>query len=120
MELIDHPYYIVSQGYSVTVYDCQMKKGMNDREKLILRLLLEREMCGYEISKELASKGTKFPTNYIYMTLCEMERKGLLKSRWLQKNTEKKSRPNTKKHFYSLSRNGEDELKGLLKERAKK
>jgi DNA-binding PadR family transcriptional regulator len=77
-----------------------------------MRTLLEREFYGYEISKQLSSKGVKLRPNYTYMILAEMEREGLLKSRWVKSKTKN----GLERHLYSLSKRGEKELRSKLKE----
>ncbi|MDE1854037.1 MAG: PadR family transcriptional regulator [Thaumarchaeota archaeon] len=85
-----------------------MEKGALRR--LILRILANRELSGYEAWKELGAKGVKIRTNYLYMILAEMHRRELLKGRWVE------GRRGPRRHLYTPSRKGEEELRKLLAE----
>lgn len=85
-----------------------MKK--DELKRLIIRMLLEREVYGYEISKELSMKGVKLRPNYVYTILNEMEKRGLLKGKWVKNPT------GPRRHFYSLSEKGEEEFRRMIKE----
>ena len=82
-----------------------------DRLKmLITRMVLERDVNGYEVVKELSLKGIHLRSNYVYKVLLEMERDGLIKGRWvLNKN-------GPKKHLYSLTDGGLKEFRLLIKD----
>jgi DNA-binding PadR family transcriptional regulator len=79
-------------------------------KRIIIRILLENETYGYEITKLLAQKGLKQKSNYIYTILAEMQESGLLKGRWVQ------GAHGPRKHLYSLSKKGEDEFAEMVHE----
>ncbi len=79
-------------------------------KRLIIRLLIDREICGYDAYKELIAKGVRLRSNYLYMILCEMRNKGLLKARWVD---DQKGR---RKHLYSLSENGQEEFRQQVRD----
>lgn len=85
-----------------------MKKGAI--EKVILRMLLQRELSGYDIYKELAMKGVKIRSNYLYMILTAMHDRGILRDHWVE------GRNGPRRRLYSLSKKGEEEFRVLLKE----
>lgn len=78
--------------------------------RVILRLLIDRELSGYDIWKELSAKGIKVRTNYLYMILADMGERGLLKGSWVE------NRKGPRRHLYSISRKGEDDFRGFLRE----
>lgn len=85
-----------------------MKK---DRLKLlIVRMLLDKEANGYQIIKELSSKGVRSRPNYIYRILSEMERDGSIKGKWAP------NRLGPRKHMYSLTEQGEKEFRASVKD----
>ena len=79
-------------------------------EKLIVRMLLDRELSGYDLHKEMTSKGVKIRSNYVYMVLASMHGRGLLKGRWLE------GAGGPRRHLYSLSREGKEEFMLLVQE----
>ena len=82
-----------------------------DRLKmLITRMVLEREVNGYEVVKELSLKGIQLRSNYVYKVLLEMERDGQIKGRWLA------NRNGPRKHVYSLTDHGLKEFRLLIKD----
>lgn len=85
-----------------------MRKGA--LEKVIVRLLLDRELSGYDIHKELSLKGVKIRSNYLYMILTALHERGMLRDRWVESSN------GPRRHLYSLSKRGEEEFRGMLKE----
>lgn len=85
-----------------------MKKGA--LENVIVRMLLQRELSGYDIYKELAMKGVKMRSNYLYMILNAMHDRGMLRDHWVE------GASGPRRRLYSLSKKGEEEFRGLLKE----
>lgn len=63
-------------------------------------MLLDSELSGYDLYKEMTRKGVRIHSNYLYMVLTSMHRRRLLKDRWV----EGAGRP--RRHLYSLSREG--------------
>ncbi len=82
-------------------------------ERIILRVLSEEELCGYDLWKNLSSKGFKFHSNHIYVTLAGMERRGLVSSRWLDKDNGTKA---PRKHLYTIGGKGIEEMNTYLTE----
>jgi DNA-binding PadR family transcriptional regulator len=80
-------------------------KNRNELERLIVRLLIDREVSGYDVFKELSTKGVRLRSNYLYMILGGMRRKGLLKARWVE------NKKGPRKHLYSLSEGGHEEFR---------
>ncbi len=78
--------------------------------KLITRILLYREQSGYDVYREVLTKGVQVRPNYVYMILTEMRSKGLLAARWV------KSRRGPRRHLYSLSEKGRDEFRQMVKD----
>ncbi|MDG6933482.1 MAG: helix-turn-helix transcriptional regulator [Nitrososphaerota archaeon] len=79
-------------------------------QRLALRMLLRGELSGYDIWKEMSMKGLKIKTNYLYMILTDMRRKGLLSARWLENSK------GPRKRLYSLSDAGREEFERILRE----
>jgi DNA-binding PadR family transcriptional regulator len=80
-------------------------KGDNDA--LILGVLAERSLHGYEISKQinLKSKGSlTLPENKLYPALHKLEELGLITSEWVPQH----GKPDRK--VYSISPEGTEEL----------
>jgi DNA-binding PadR family transcriptional regulator len=92
------------------VRECDLVLDKGALRRLVLRILTNRELSGYEVWKELGAKGVKIRTNYLYMVLAEMHSRELLKGRWVE------SRRGPRRHLHTLSRKGEDELRNLLAE----
>src|SRR3989442_5293998 len=79
-------------------------------KRLIIRILIDREISGYDAYKELVTKGIRLRSNYLYMILSEMRNNGLLKARWV----ENEKRP--RKHLYSLSEGGQEEFREQVRD----
>ena len=80
-------------------------KGDNDA--LILGVLAERSLHGYEISKQikLKSKGSlTLPENKLYPTLHKLEEQGLISAEWVSQH----GKPDRK--VYSITQDGTKEL----------
>ena len=83
------------------MFNRELKKG--SIELLILALIESRPRHGYEIGKliETRSQGQlTFRIHSLYPTLCRMEDKGLIRSRWVEKQGERRRR------FYRLTPRG--------------
>ncbi|MDA4128269.1 MAG: PadR family transcriptional regulator [Thaumarchaeota archaeon] len=74
-------------------------------ERTIVRILIGREISGYDAYKELSTKGVRLRSNYLYMILSDMRKRGLLKARWVE------NEKGPRKHLYSLSEGGQEEFK---------
>lgn len=82
----------------------QMRKGSTDF--LILRLLLERPMYGYEISQQLARRSSGYfemKEGLLYPALHHMQQKGWLTTEW-------RSVDGRRRKYYQLTRLGREVL----------
>ena len=77
---------------------------------LITRIVLHRELSGYDIYREMLAKGVQIRPNYAYMILTEMRSKGLLSARWVE------SQRGPRRHLYSLSEKGREEFRQMLRD----
>lgn len=85
----------------------QMLKGILDG--CILSIIKEGEIYGYELAEKLQSYGFhSFSEGSIYPLLLRMQRDGLLSS------VQKKSIAGPKRKYYSLTKEGEEELAHFL------
>ena len=94
----------------VVVFSPELKKG--SIELLILSLLEDQPRHGYEIGKliEVRSGGRlKFRISSLYPILCRMENKGWLRSRWVEKEGQRR------RCYYRLTPRGERALDGERK-----
>lgn len=88
----------------------QIRKGST--EILVMSLLVERPMYGYEISQELAERSGGYfelKEGLLYPTLHKMQQKGLLVSEWQTVD----GRP---RKYYSLTRAGRKVLRDQSEE----
>ncbi len=79
-------------------------------KRLIVRILIDREISGYDVYKELQAKGIKLRSNYLYMILTDMRNKSLLRARWVE------NEKGPRKHLYSLSEGGLEEFRQQVSE----
>ena len=89
------------------MFSREMKKG--SIELLILALLEARPRHGYEIGKLIESRSNgqlTFRIHSLYPTLCRMEDRGHIRSRWVEKKGARRRR------FYRLTASG----RGVLAE----
>lgn len=89
----------------VPVFNRELKKG--SIKLLILALLEGRERHGYEIGKLIESRSQgqlTFRIHSLYPTLCRMEDRNLIKSRWVERPGERRRR------FYKLTPKGRRKL----------
>jgi len=77
-------------------------------ETVILEMSRGREFYGYEVHRELLSKGVKVETGRFYRVLANMLKEGFLESRW------ERSRLGPRRRMYRLSRKGREELDRAL------
>ncbi len=78
--------------------------------KLITRILLYRELPGYDVYREVLAKGVQVRPNYVYMILTEMRSKGLLAARWVESGN------GPRRHLYSLSEKGREDFRQMVKD----
>lgn len=79
-------------------------------ERTILKMLKGMEIYGYQVHKQLVSRGVKIEISRLYRVLTGMLKEGYLESRW------EKSRMGPRKRMYRLSKKGKEELEGILLE----
>ena len=85
----------------------------DDLKKMIVEILSSKEMHGYEVQKQLTSKGLKLNISYLYRVLAEMERDGYIEH-MLAKSTF-----GPEKKVYRLGEKGSAELDQELKNAVK-
>jgi DNA-binding PadR family transcriptional regulator len=85
----------------------------DDLKKTIVEVLSSAEMHGYEVQKQLTSRGLKLNISYLYRVLAEMERDGYIEH-MLAKSTF-----GPRKKVYRLGKKGSDELDQELKNAVK-
>lgn len=96
-------------------YETQMKKGVLDM--LVLQLLAERKMYGYQIISELSVRSEErflLKEGTLYPILYRLEDDGLVKSQWSEAEGKRVPRK-----YYSITENGKEtllEIKELWKE----
>jgi len=84
-----------------------MKK--HEMKIAILKVLLYKELHGYDIRRQLSIRGVSSQLSYIYQVLSEMRKEGLIKSIWL------KGPNGLKRKVYSLDTSGLQELQAVCK-----
>jgi len=82
-------------------------------KKTIVEMLSTAEMHGYQVQKQLASRGFRPNISYLYRVLAEMEKEGYLES------VRVKSALGPEKKVYRLGKKGSEELDQELKEAVK-
>ncbi len=82
----------------------------NDAKSIILRMLKNRGMNGYEMSRQLQSKDIRTDLTSLYRILKNMEKEGYTESEW------RKSSFGPKKRVYKLTEKGRGELNRMLRE----
>jgi PadR family transcriptional regulator PadR len=85
----------------------------DDLKKTIVELLDTAEMHGYEIQKQLASRGFRPNISYLYRVLAEMETEGYLQG------TRMKSALGPERKVYRLGKKGTEKMDQELKEAVK-
>ena len=89
----------------ISPFETEMNRGFL---QVLVLVLLEKNMYGYAMVKQLEEKGYTLEENTLYPLLRRLERKGLIKSNW---NTSE-DRP---RKFYIITKEGRDVRSGLLK-----
>jgi PadR family transcriptional regulator PadR len=85
----------------------------DDLKKTIVEMLNTAEMHGYEVQKQLASRGFRPNISYLYRVLAEMETEGYLEG------TRMKSALGPERKVYRLGKKGTSQLDQELKEAVK-
>jgi PadR family transcriptional regulator, regulatory protein PadR len=84
----------------------QIRKGST--ELVLLTLLRERPMYGYEISQEMAKMSSGYfemKEGLLYPTLHRLQKEGLLSSEWRQTGNERRRK------YYAITAAGRERLK---------
>lgn len=84
----------------------QIRKGST--ELVLLTLLQERPMYGYEISQEMAKMSGGYfemKEGLLYPTLHRLQKEGLLSSEWRQTGNERRRK------YYAITAAGQEQLK---------
>lgn len=82
----------------------QIRKGST--ELVLLSLLQQRPMYGYEISQEMARLGSGYfdmKEGLLYPTLHRLQKEGLLSSQWRQENDRRRK-------YYTITAAGRERL----------
>ena len=83
------------------IFDQQLKKG--SAELLILALLEDQDLHGYEIGKQIESRSdgvVQFHTASLYPLLYRLEKRGWIRGRWVEKAGRRRRR------YYRLTPQG--------------
>jgi PadR family transcriptional regulator PadR len=95
----------------ITTFDKELKRGT--LEMIILRLISERPMYGYELASTLEKRGGnlfRLKEGTLYPVLYRMEKAGFIEARWetLERGVPRK--------YYRLTRSGGKYLEGRIAE----
>jgi len=80
----------------ISPFETEMNRGFL---QVLVLVLLEKDMYGYSMVKQLEGKGYKLEENTLYPLLRRLEKKGLIKSKW----DISKDRP---RKFYVITKDG--------------
>jgi DNA-binding PadR family transcriptional regulator len=88
----------------ISPFETEMNRGFL---QVLVLVLLERDMYGYSMVKQLEEKGYTVEENTLYPLLRRLEKKGLIKSKW----DVSKDRP---RKFYIITKDGRTVRNQLL------
>lgn len=89
----------------------QIRKGST--EILVLALLIDQPMYGYQISQELSERSGGYfelKEGLLYPTLHRMQQDGLLTSEWQQAGESRRRK------YYAITKHGKEQLKAQTAE----
>ena len=89
----------------ISSFATEMNRGFL---QVLVLVLLEKNMYGYSMVKQLETRGYEVEENTLYPLLRRLEKKGLIKSKW----DVSKDRP---RKFYIITKDGRDVRAKLLK-----
>jgi len=89
----------------ISPFETEMNRGFL---QVLVLVLLEKNMYGYSMIKQLENKGYEVEENTLYPLLRRLEKKGLIKSKW----DVSKDRP---RKFYVITKDGHAVRCQLLK-----
>jgi PadR family transcriptional regulator PadR len=96
---------IIGMETDIGPFETEMNRGFL---QVLVLVLLERDMYGYAMVKEMEGKKYALEENTLYPLLRRLEKKGLVESKW--DITEDRPRK-----FYVITKNGRKVRAGLLK-----
>jgi DNA-binding PadR family transcriptional regulator len=88
----------------ISPFTTEMNRGFL---QVLVLVLLEKEMYGYSMVKQLETRGYDVEENTLYPLLRRLEKKGLIKSKW----DVSKDRP---RKFYVIAKDGRNVRNQLL------
>ncbi len=88
----------------ISPFTTEMNRGFL---QVLVLVLLEKEMYGYSIVKQIETRGYEVEENTLYPLLRRLEKKGLIKSKW----DVSKDRP---RKFYVIAKDGRNVRNQLL------
>jgi DNA-binding PadR family transcriptional regulator len=88
----------------ISPFTTEMNRGFL---QVLVLVLLEKEMYGYSMVKQLETRGYDVEANTLYPLLRRLEKKGLIKSKW----DVSKDRP---RKFYVIAKDGRNVRNQLL------
>lgn len=96
---------VIGMTTDISPFETEMNRGFL---QVLVLVLLEKNMYGYSMVKQLENKGYEIEENTLYPLLRRLEKKGLIKSKW----DVSKDRP---RKFYIITKDGRDVRAKLLK-----
>jgi DNA-binding PadR family transcriptional regulator len=92
-------------AFNISPFETEMNRGFL---QVLVLVLLEKNMYGYAMVKQLEERGFTLEENTLYPLLRRLEKKGLIKSKW----DTSKDRP---RKFYVITKVGQDVRTELLR-----
>lgn len=96
---------VIGMTTDISPFETEMNRGFL---QVLVLVLLEKNMYGYSMVKQLENKGYEVEENTLYPLLRRLEKKGLIKSKW----DVSKDRP---RKFYVITKDGRAVRCQLLK-----
>lgn len=96
---------VIGMTTDISPFETEMNRGFL---QVLVLVLLEKNMYGYSMVKQLENKGYEVEENTLYPLLRRLEKKGLIKSKW----DVSKDRP---RKFYIITKDGRAVRDHLLK-----
>jgi DNA-binding PadR family transcriptional regulator len=99
------PEEVDGMAIDISPFATEMNRGFL---QVLVLVLLEKNMYGYAMVKQLETRGNEVEENTLYPLLRRLEKKGLIKSKW----DVSEDRP---RKFYVVTKEGRDVRAQLLK-----
>jgi PadR family transcriptional regulator PadR len=96
---------VVDMATDISPFETEMNRGFL---QVLVLVLLEKDMYGYAMVKQLEEKEYTLEENTLYPLLRRLEKKGLIKGKW----DVSEDRP---RKFYIITKDGRDVRAKLLK-----